>query len=214
LAEWWPGRFCSGHGGRTAGPIFDRYGHEFFRTPGTEGIEIEEDVVQDFADMETNLSTVNSAVHLPTMEEDRDTFVFNTPVRTNLGLQDAVRVQENTNNAYSYSSKVNGSIVANLARQIETNNPDAVIYVGSGSHGTVWKGSFINDPSMVDRYFLKQDRHNISNQSFPSAVVRVLDLADPADNDAFNRAELGAASGQGNVFTIRAYCFSSLDCKY
>jgi len=125
-------------------------------------------------------------------------------------------VVESTGNAYSYSSQVDGALVEDLARRLAKENPQSVIYVGSGGHGDISGAYFGNNARMVEPAFLKEDTVALNmtmardGMKVPDGgVIRVLDLTQPADLAAFRRAESAAEQGAEGIFTMRAWCYGS-----
>lgn len=122
------------------------------------------------------------------------------------GLRVGVRITEN---AYSFNTPVDELAVRKLLTDIETKNPGAGVYVGSGGHGGTYGSYFGSDLSMAESDFLLEDIESVRSLQ-QIGVGRVLDLAQPAELQLFRNAErMALQPGQTDIFTIRAWCFSS-----
>jgi RHS repeat-associated protein len=119
-------------------------------------------------------------------------------------------VVERTGNALSFSSVTSVSHQLKLAKDLASQNPGAIIYVGKGGHGGLPDTSYLTDPSMIEPAFVQTARSCINRSTVPdAAVVHVLDLNEPYEYSLFQAFESAAESGQQGIFTIRGWCNSS-----
>jgi hypothetical protein len=92
---------------------------------------------------------------------------------------------------------------------IKRENPKATFDVGSGTHGDLLGKNASTDAGLAEPKFLKEDLGTFWNQG------RVSDMAIPSQANTFNVAEAWAKSESplSDVYTIAAWCFSSLRCE-
>ena len=118
-------------------------------------------------------------------------------------------ITKNVEGAYSFTTVTDSAAIKQVAQQLETKNPGAAVYIGSGGHGTGAGTSFISDANLVDRKFIIQDQASLKSLQ-DLGVGKVLDLTDPVQLQIFKNAEqMSLVPGQDTVFTIRGWCYSA-----